>query len=539
MSEKQQPSKKELGNPLTMVPTCQEGATLEVNIGYDTQLQPNRSQLAVVGMAIAIAAVPYGMGGPLMSAIYGGGQLSLFLGLIVVLILDGCVAISLAELSSRFPTSSGLYYWTHQLVESEDWKNFASFTTGWCWLIGNWTIALSVNFGFASLIAATVAIYHPEWVAESWQQLLMFYGICILTFLICSLGNSLLPLVDMFAAVWNLITIAAILIALAATAKAGRHSPAYALGHYDPSISGWGQGFTFFVGLLPASYSFSAIGMITSMSEECHEPALEMPRALALTIPIGGLAALAFVLPIAFTLPPLEEVLDAPYGQALPFIINRVMGTRAGALIIMLMVLGVTLFCSVSITTAASRCTWAFSRDRALPLSRFWQKTPFQQPLYSLALLTVIEMLLGLIVLGSTSAFTAFVSVGVIALSLAYVIPIAISLFTRRRLVSQAPWTVGSLLGSVANAVSVGWITFKLVLFSMPQVLPVDEISTNYASVVLVGLLAIPTLWFCVRGKKRKYLHLFFVSILHKADLILQNTRALLLKLFRCPLSGC
>ncbi len=74
-----------------------------------------------------------------------------------------------------------------------------------------------------------------------------------------------------------------------------------------------------------------------------------------------------------------------------------------------------------------------------------------------------VEMLLGIIVLGSSSAFTAFVSVGVIALSLAYLIPIVISLFGKRKMVSQARWTVGKVLGFGANSVAVVWITFKLI----------------------------------------------------------------------------
>lgn len=56
------------------------------------------------------------------------------------------------------------------------------------------------------------------------------------------------------------LSILIILIALSVQAKAGRHSAAYALGHYDDTLSGWG-GFSWFIGLLPAAYTFSALGM--------------------------------------------------------------------------------------------------------------------------------------------------------------------------------------------------------------------------------------------------------------------------------------
>lgn len=179
---------------------------------------------------------------------------------------------------------------------------------------GNWTITLSVNFGFASLISGTVSMYHPDYTPNSWQLLLIFWAICLLSLVICTFGNKYLPMVDIICAAWTAISIIIICIALSVKADAGRHSAAYALGHYDTSFSGWG-GFTFFIGLLPAAYCFSAIGMISAMAEECDDPAVKVPKAISLCVPVGGLAGLFFILPICFTLPPLEDILLAPSGQ--------------------------------------------------------------------------------------------------------------------------------------------------------------------------------------------------------------------------------
>lgn len=73
-----------------------------------------------------------------------------------------------------------------------------AYITGWVWLIGNWTITLSgtcrtqqsgnlgrlmlkrvVNFGFASLLSATVSMYHGDYTMSPWQLLLVFYAICL------------------------------------------------------------------------------------------------------------------------------------------------------------------------------------------------------------------------------------------------------------------------------------------------------------------------------------------------------------------------
>ncbi|TID13758.1 amino acid transporter [Venturia nashicola] len=508
-------------------------------LGYRPELQKNRSMLTLLFQSLAIAAIPYGEGAPLISAIYGGGQLSIFVGWIVVLALNECIALSLGELASKYPTSAGPYYWSFQIAKNS--KVVLSFITGWIWLIGNWTITLSVNFGFASLISATVSMYHPDFAPPAWQLLLIFYAICLMTMIICIFGNKYLPTVDMICAAFTAISILIIMIALSVKADVGRHSASYALGHYDTSFSGWG-GFTFFIGLLPAAYTFSAIGMISAMAEEVDHPATKVPTAISLCVPVGGIAGLFFIIPICVTLPPLKDIINAPVlviinpelshyqlhkqtqspppqnpqpktsqlthtppaAQALPYIFHIVMGSPGGGLGLTFLVLLITLFCSISITVAASRCTWAFARDDAIPGASIFSKvhTGLGVPINAIILTTLVQMLLGLINLGSTSAFTAFVSVGVQALAVSYAIPIAISLLNGRRDVSTAKWNCGKILGPVVNLVALVWICFEVVLFSMPTALPVTVVSMNYASVVLVGFMTLAALWYFAYARK-------------------------------------
>jgi hypothetical protein len=120
------------------------------------------------------------------------------------------------------------------------------------WLIGNWTITLSgmieytrceqptltyiVNFGFASLLSGTIAMYHPDFALNDWQLLLVFYAICLLTLVICTFFNKYLPMVDTICAAWTALAILIICIALSVKADVGRHSASYTLGHYGKLI---------------------------------------------------------------------------------------------------------------------------------------------------------------------------------------------------------------------------------------------------------------------------------------------------------------
>lgn len=103
-----------------------------VQLGYKPELSRNRSMYTILFQSLAITAVPFGEGTALTSAIYGGGQLSYFVGWIAVSVLDQCLFMSLSELASKFPTSAGPYYFTYQLLPgSSSSRILLSFVTGW------------------------------------------------------------------------------------------------------------------------------------------------------------------------------------------------------------------------------------------------------------------------------------------------------------------------------------------------------------------------------------------------------------------------
>lgn len=205
------------------------------------------------------------------------------------------------------------------------------------------------------------------------------------------------------------------------------------------------------------------------------------------------------------TLPDLTEIIEnSPVSQALPYIYGQVMGTPGGGLALTFLVIVITVFCSISITVAASRCTWAFARDQAIPWSSLWSRIDERHgvPIWALTLTTIVQMLLGLINLGSSSAFLAFVSVGVMALAASYGIPIALSVYYSRREVASARWKMPNGLGWVVNLIALAWIVFEIILFSMPSVLPVTAVGMNYASVVLVGFLFLSGVWYVIHARK-------------------------------------
>lgn len=110
----------------------------------------------------------------------------------------------------------------------------------------------------------------------------------------------------------------------------------------------------------------------------------------------------------------------------MPLLYKEVVGSAGGALGLLFLsessepprlparklmsVLGIWAFAAIGSLTAASRCTWAFSRDGGIPGSQWWRivSPRYELPLNALILSTVACALLGLIYLGSSAAFNAF-----------------------------------------------------------------------------------------------------------------------------------
>jgi amino acid transporter len=255
---------------------------------------------------------------------------------------------------------------------------------------------------------------------------------------------------------WTFAGVIAILVTTLAVAKGGRRSASYVFGHFE-SNSGWPDGWSFCVGLLHAGYATSSTGMIISMCEEVHQPSIQVPKAMVATIFINTFAGLLFLIPLVFVLPDIQELLAIPSAQPVPTIIKEAVGSSAGAICLLVPIMVLAIICGIGCTTAASRCTWAFARDGAIPGSTLWKKVNerLDVPLNAMMLSMVVQILLGLIYFGSSAAFNAFSGVGVICLTAAYATPIAISLASGRRHLQGSKFNLGGF-GVFCNVIALG-----------------------------------------------------------------------------------
>ncbi|KAK5320627.1 hypothetical protein LTR93_006839 [Exophiala xenobiotica] len=459
------------------------------HLGYAPELSRNRSTFHVAFMSFVLASMPYGLATTLFYPLINGGSATVIWGFAAVSLIIICVACSLGEITSVYPTAGGVYYQTFMLSPVR-WRRLAAWICGWAYVAGNVVITLAVSFGTTSFVVACINVFEMEpglgiFQASTYQIYLLFLAITVLCTATSAFGNQHLPKLDAFATVWTIAALIAIAACTLAIAKNGRHSAKYVFADFEP-LSGWTPGWAFCVGLLQAGYATSSTGMIISMCEETRHPSTQVPKAMVGTVMLNTLAGLLFLIPLMFVLPDLDILVNLASGQPLPSILKSAIGSSGGAFGLLLPLIIMALTCGIGCTTATSRCIYAFARDGGIPGSGWWKKVDRRLgvPLNALLLSAVVQILLGLIYFGSTAAFNAFSGAGVIFLTVSYAVPIAVSLFGGRAHVKTGQFYLGAF-GTFCNVVA----------------LVVTE-TVNYAAAVFCGVVALAAAWYWAWGQK-------------------------------------
>ncbi|CAK4029903.1 gaba permease [Lecanosticta acicola] len=470
-------------------------------MGYKSDLPRSLSMFSVLGLSFAIMAVPFGLSTTLYITLTDGQSVTILWGWVLVSLISLSIAASLAEICAVYPTAGGVYYWS-AMMATKEWAPIASWITGWLNLVGNWTVTLSINFSGAQLILSAISLWREDWTANAWQTVLCFWAVMLVCFLVNVFGSKYLDLINKICIYWTAASVLIILVTLLAMSDNYR-SGEFVFAHYDASQSGWPDGWAFFVGLLQAAYTLTGYGLVASMCEEVQNPAREVPKAMVLSVAAAGVTGVIYLIPILFVLPDVQMLLHVASGQPIGQLFKTVTGSTSGGFGLLFLILGIWFFAGTGALTAASRCTYAFARDGAIPGSRWLGQTNSKLgiPLWGLVLSTVVDALLGLIYFGSTAAFNSFTGVATICLSTGYGLPILVSILRGRKMVRHSTFSLGKF-GFTINVICLAWICLAIVLFCMPVSLPVTASSMNYASVVFMGFAAISIAWYFIRGRK-------------------------------------
>lgn len=232
-------------------------------LGHEQQLNRNFSLLSMLGMGFAILNSWTALAASLSLALPSGGSTSVLWGLITSGICDLCLAASLAEFLSAYPTAGGQYHWV-AVISPPRLVAPLSWVTGWINVAG-W-IALVATGGLlgSDLIVGIIAYENPAYESQRWHQFLIYIGYTLFAFLVNAFMNSLLPLVNKAAFIWSIAGFAVICVTALATS-----SPNYADGDFVfrdfINQTGWPDGIAWLLGLLQGALSLIGFDAVAHM----------------------------------------------------------------------------------------------------------------------------------------------------------------------------------------------------------------------------------------------------------------------------------
>src|SRR5207247_6350896 len=124
------------------------------DLGYKQELSRVWSGFTNFAISFTIISVLAGTFTTFGQAWNAGGPIAISIGWPVICAFVLLVAVSMAELTSAFPTAGGPYWWSAKLG-GPGWSWF----TGWFNIVGLLGIVASVGYGAASFLYALLGLY--------------------------------------------------------------------------------------------------------------------------------------------------------------------------------------------------------------------------------------------------------------------------------------------------------------------------------------------------------------------------------------------
>ncbi len=461
-------------------------------LGYAQELARHMSGFSNFAVSFTIISILSGC-----LTLYGfglntGGPAVIVWGWPFVGLMTLFVGLAMAEVCSSFPTAGGLYYWSAKLAK----KNAAAWSwfTGWFNFLGQVAVTAGIDFGAAFFLNAFLDLQFG-FDARPWHTILLFGLILLLHGALNQFGVRVVARLNDISVWWHIVGVLFIVGALVFVPDK-HQSASFVFGHFVNN-TGWGS--TFYVallGLLLAQYTFTGYDASAHMTEETHDAARSGPRGIVMSILVSLAAGWVLLIGLTFAIQNYDGALHSSTGVPPAQIFIDAVGAVTGK-ILLLVVIGAQLFCGMSSVTANSRMIYAFSRDGALPGSKFWHKINHRTrtPTNAIWLAAAGAFVLGLPYLWNATAYAAVTSIAVIGLYIAYVLPTLLRLMQGDRF-QPGPWNLGRWSRPI-GVVAIVWVAFITILFMLPQVSPVTGSTFNYTPIaVLVVLGFAAAYWF-------------------------------------------
>ncbi|HET8834226.1 MAG TPA: amino acid permease [Gemmatimonadales bacterium] len=432
----------------------------------------------------------------------------------VVSVFTLCVAASMAELASAYPTAGGLYFWAFRLG-GRTW----AWTTAWLNMIGQITITAGINVAAAIyIVGAVTRIFNlpPDQpvpvfgTATSWYFYVFVMVLIMLPQIMINIfGIRLTARLNDFSVYWHIggVAVIALLLTLfgahhngpdflfsrativnpldasSADLGGGAPEPALVFGDFKfasplfaliPGLAGLYRaapvGLCFVLALLQAQWTYTGYDASAHVAEETVMARKNSAWGVFLSVAVSALVGYVMLLILTWCIPNGDVAATANDAYPVLQIVYGNLGTFFANLIAVI-IGGAMWLCGLASITSMARMWYAFARDDGMPgSSLIKQVSPtYRTPVWSILITSALAVALCLY----AAAYYVVTSISTITLYLAYMFPIYLNWRNRRRgqgeytTPATAAWTLGRW-GSVLNVIAILWVLFLTVIFSLP-----------------------------------------------------------------------
>jgi amino acid transporter len=488
-------------------------------LGYDQSLHRAWSSFSNFAISFTIISVLAGCFTTYAFAWNAGGPIAISWGWPIICGLILLVAFSMSELVSAYPTAGGIYWWASELG-GKGWGWF----TGWFNLVGLVGVVASVVYASAQFAYATLNLYGLDVGVMNFgdtshvlgETFVLFVLFLIIHALINIYSSPLVAKINNVSVGWHVLGVAVIIAILILVPD--KHASADFVfterlnntGLFDGGTGG--AGFWFYVlplGFLLTMYTQTGYDASAHVSEETQGAALGAAKGVWRAVFWSGLIGWFVLLAITFAAANPDAVNEG-LGSSIA-IFNDSLDPWAAKMVLVIATIG-QLFCGMACVTSCSRMTYAFSRDRAIPGWRMWTRLNHHRvPAFAVLFACFWAMVITLPALigdenDYTYAFYAVVSITVIGLYIAYVMPTYLR-WRKGDAFQPGPWTLGKKYKWI-NPAAIVWVAICVVVFSLPQGATgapwADEFDwkyVNYAPFTVGVVFAAVGIWWLVSAR--------------------------------------
>jgi amino acid transporter len=491
-------------------------------LGYKQELNRGWSSFSNFAISFSIISVLAGCFTTYGQAFKNGGPIAISIAWPLISLLILCVAFSMSELASAMPTAGGIYYWASKLGGA-GWGWF----TGWFNLIGLVAVVASVDFVCSEFLIYLLGLFNVNFIFNfskaaantdvhytAHVQYAVFAIILIAGGLINVFSSHLVSIFNGISVWWHVIGVGVIVLILIFV-PSHHASLSYVFGHRI-NDSGFGEHMYWYyvlpLGFLLTMYTITGYDASAHVSEETHGAAESAPKGIWRSVFYSAVIGWIVLLAITFAVQKSHEseILKASYPSLEIF--KLALSLTGAKAVIFISTVG-QLFCGVACLTSASRMTFAFSRDGAVPGHNLWRRLSSNKtPTWAVLFVCVFAAIVTAPAffpnhLGTPVAFLAVTSISVIGLYIAYTIPV----YLRWRMKDNfqaGPWTLGQKYKWL-NPIAFVWVGLCVIIFCLPfapEGVPGNKAFTwsavNYAPIVTIGTMLAVTIWYATSAKK-------------------------------------